>query len=131
MCKCAYFKIPDPIVTAQKIKDRKNYMMVEEKRPFDGILVTPVGNFCIECKFNYHPLSTHQKDNLALIDSINDTGYVLRKIEKIAPNGYQIIYVKYRKEKGGKVIYETDSPLDLIKSFMNEQGTKKQENKEK
>lgn len=118
MHHCAYYKIPDPVVTAQKIKDRKNYMITEEKRPFDGVLVTPNGNYCIECKYNYNSLAPHQKENLERINSINGSAWVLRKIEKLDDTGYKRIYVKYRKEKNGEVILETDNPMDLIKSFL-------------
>lgn len=121
MCKCAYFKIPDPTVTAIKTADRKNFMMTERKRPFDGILVTPAGNYCIECKYNYTALADHQKLNLDRINEINDTGWVLRKIEKFDDTGYRRVYVKYRKEKAGEVILETEDPQALIKSFMEQQ----------
>jgi len=116
--RCAYIKIPDPLVTATKIKDRKNFMMTECKRPFDAILVTPNGNYCIECKYNYTPLAEHQKANLARINEINDSAWVLRKIEKYDNTGYKRIWVKYRKEKAGEVILETDDPMALIKSFI-------------
>jgi hypothetical protein len=115
---CAYIKIPDPLVTAMKIQDRKNFMMTECKRPFDAILVTPNGNYCIECKYNYTPLAEHQKENLARINEINDSAWVLRKLEKFDDTGYKRIWVKYRKEKAGEVILETEDPQALIKSFL-------------
>lgn len=117
--KCAYYKIPDPIITKKKTQDRKNYIFTEQKRPFDGILVTPQGNYCVECKYNYTQLSQHQKDNLYHINSINGTGIVLRKIEKIDKTGYRREYVKYRIEVDGETIHETDNPSDMIKHIIN------------
>jgi len=119
LCKCAYIKIPDPIVTAKKTQDRKNFMFTEEKRPFDGILVTPSGNYCIECKYEYNPMIKHQKENLELVERINGMSYVLQKLEKFDSTGYRRISVKYRKKgTDGVVVFETDNPLELVKSFI-------------
>lgn len=119
LCKCAYFKIPDVKPTKEKLKDRKNYLMTEEKRPYDSNLVTPNGIYAIECKYNYNSLEPHQKANLEEINRIcPGTGWVLRKIEKFDETGYRRVYVKYRKEMNGEIVLETEDPLDLIKSFL-------------
>lgn len=124
LCKCAYIKIPDPIVTNKKTQDRKNYMFTEEKRPFDGILVTPSGNYCIECKYDYNPMLKHQKENLEMVDNINEMAYVLQKLERFDATGYRRISVKYRKKKpNGDVVFETDNPLELVKSFIVKEET--------
>jgi hypothetical protein len=51
----------------------------EQKRPFDGILVTPKGNICVECKINYNQLLTHQERFRNEIAQINGKFIVLRK----------------------------------------------------
>ena len=117
--RCLYLKIPDVSPTKEKVKDRKNFMFTEQKRPFDAVLITPGITYCIECKYGYAPLKEHQKLNLERINSISPgTGIVLRKIERLEDNGIRRIYVKYRKELDGEVILETDDPQKLIKSFL-------------
>jgi len=79
---CEYIKIPDPIkAKGNMIKTRKGYTMIAEKRPFDGILVTPNFNWCIECKYNYNPLKKHQKDYKKKVERVNEGYLVLRKKE--------------------------------------------------
>jgi len=72
---CAYIKIPD----TKMINAKNRHIHKEEKRPFDGILVTPNNNFCIECKINSGKLLPHQENNGRLIDNINQSFYIIRK----------------------------------------------------
>lgn len=123
LVKCVYFKIPDPIVTRDRIKEdgkgRKNFKLTEERRPFDSVLVTPSGTACVECKYNYNGLLEHQHDNLVDVTKINGMAYVLQKIEKLDETGYRRLSVKYRAKKYDGVDFVTkceyNSPLDLIK----------------
>ena len=78
---CEYIKIPDPIkAKGNMIRKGKGYTMIAHKRPFDGILVTPSFNWCIECKYNYNPLKTHQKEYKGKVERVNEGYLILRKI---------------------------------------------------
>ena len=87
--KCMYIKIPDPVYTRKRIKDRSNGIDIpEKKRPFDGILSVPEdethhgGNFAIEAKYGSNGLEVHQKAILSTISGINSMAYVIRKRDK-------------------------------------------------
>ena len=73
--KSMYIKIPDTQMITEK--NRKSHG--EQKRPFDGVLVTPKGNFCIECKMDNGKLSPHQADYQKLINMANGSFFVFRK----------------------------------------------------
>ncbi len=125
ICHGAYFKIPDAKITKERItlaKKCKNYGFNEYKRPFDGVLCLPNGNFCIECKYNYNTLEAHQKENLEKVGRINDMGYVLRKMERFDSTGIRRTSLRYRVEKNGEVLLETDNPIDLIKYFSGKEA---------
>ena len=77
---CRYYKVPDPIIkTGDKV--------VEHKRPFDGVLVTPHSIICVELKIAGGKLKTHQKENLGVINGIHKGGMIiLRKFVSITGN---------------------------------------------
>ena len=86
--KMRYYKIPDTHMV-NKYNRNSHY---EEKRPFDGVLVTRFGNALIECKYGNNKLLPHQEDNKQEIDKINQTFFVLTK--------------KYTKTKGWHYIVQ-------------------------
>jgi hypothetical protein len=51
----------------------------EEKRPCDGIFVTPKGNILVECKVNHNKLMTHQERFMDTVTKINGKFVILRK----------------------------------------------------
>lgn len=85
---CAYFKIPDPKCINAKTRRYHH----EDKRPFDGVLVTPQGNYCVECKINSGKLLAHQDKNQRTINTINDSFIVLRKRIRKSSVMYQVYY---------------------------------------
>lgn len=104
---CAYFKIPD----SKSINRDNRHFHREEKRPFDGILVTPFGNYCIECKINSRKLLTHQSKNERIINEINQSFFVIRKrIRK-----YNCVYQIEQPERN--VVFETGKIEDLFEWF--------------
>jgi len=103
---CRYFKIPD----TKMINKNNRKSNREQKRPFDGILVTESGNYCIECKVDSNTLKPHQKVNLDDINKINGRGFVLR-----VRNGKQRVYVI---ECNGKTLVEFGTIDELIKQFI-------------
>lgn len=104
---CLYLKIPD----TKMLNANNRYRNREEKRPFDAVLVTPAGNFCIECKVNYNGLKPHQKTTQDKINSINNSFFVFRKI-------FRKKGIVYRIEQPEKnVIFEMGKIEDLIDFF--------------
>ena len=103
---CLYFKIPD---TTMLNKNNRNINR-EQKRPFDGVLVTESGNYCIECKVDSNRLKPHQIVNLDDVNKINGKGYVLR-----VRNRKQRVYVV---EWNGKVLIECATIDELIEQFV-------------
>ena len=83
--KCKYVKVPDAIKTKDSLIKKRGggYTMAEDTRPCDGILVTPSGNYLIECKYNYGQLKPHQKRMSDDINRVNGSYYILRKKIKI------------------------------------------------
>ena len=75
---CAYFKIPDPIPFF-KSSGRRGTPLAH-RRPFDGMLATPMKNFAIELKFQYNGLEDHQKESLCRIREMNGMAYVVRYV---------------------------------------------------
>lgn len=120
--KCAYFKIPDAIKTKDSLirKENGTYTMVEDQRPFDGILVTPVGNFCIEWKYNKGKLKDHQEENLVKVKQINNMYYILRRTDK--KNKAGIIYeVGYTVEDINKnILFSTLNILEIFDYIIKE-----------
>jgi len=102
-----YIKIPDI--------SKKNFTIgiknTDSKRPFDGVLITPGGNFCIECKYNYNTLMRHQELNQMRINNINKSFFVLRKVE--LKKGFE-----YRIEQNHEVLFKTDKIEQLIRWFL-------------
>ncbi len=101
-----YYKIPDTKMLNAYNRNKNK----EDKRPFDGILITSKQNYCIECKVNYGKLLDHQKINQLLINNKNGSFYVLRK--KILKNG-----VFYTIEQNYKIIFKTTKIENMLKYF--------------
>ena len=81
--KCLYVKIPDPIMTGERLQLMKARWVSDElRRTFDGILVKNSGNYCLEFKFGYNKLSEHQEDYRKKINGINKSFYIVRKITR-------------------------------------------------
>ncbi len=72
---CRYIKIPDTRMLNKYNRSQNR----EQKRPFDGILVMPGGNICVECKINYNKLLPHQERHMQEISYLNGCFVVLRK----------------------------------------------------
>ena len=101
---CVYMKIGDIIPTKARIALMKQRGYSDEaKKPFDGILVTPNGNYCIEMKYNYNSLEQHQADNQSRINKINGSFFVIR-------NRGDFYYL----EQNGKPFDKTNNLLDII-----------------
>jgi hypothetical protein len=103
---CRYIKIPDTRMLNQYNRSQNR----EQKRPFDGILVTPKGNICVECKINYNQLLTHQERFRNEIAQINGKFIVLRK--KFYKNS-----VEYSAETVSQSV-QYDNLRDLLKFVM-------------
>lgn len=72
---CRYAKIPD----TKMINKYNRSQNREEKRPCDGILITPKGNILVECKVNHNKLLTHQERFRDAVCKINGQFVILRK----------------------------------------------------
>lgn len=72
--KSMYIKIPD---TKMLNKSNRQFNR-EHKRPFDGLLITPKGNYCVEFKIDNRKLSPHQADYKKLINMVNGSFFVFR-----------------------------------------------------
>lgn len=108
LLKCKYVKIPE--VDKSQYLD-KRYLNKEAKRPFDAVLITKNGNFCIECKINSNQLMRHQEVNQIKINTINKSFFVFRKrINKLS--------IKYQIEQDHELIFESSKIEDLIKYFL-------------
>lgn len=108
MINCVYIKIPDTNMLNKTNRHRNR----EQKRPFDGILVTNHKNYCIECKIDSGHLLPHQESNQQGINKLNGTFYVLRKRRRKKSVAYQI-------EFNGELVEEFDNILDMIGYFQN------------
>lgn len=73
--KSMYIKLPDP----QMLNKSNRQFNREHKRAFDGVLITPSGNYCIELKMDNRKLTPHQADYEKLINMVNGTFFVFRK----------------------------------------------------
>lgn len=101
--KSRYYKIPD----THMINKENRHKHKEDKRPFDGVLVTPYGNYCVECKVGNNKLTGHQEETMKRINEINESFVVLsRKITKKT-----VVY----KVENGKQTKEFSNLLDMLK----------------
>ncbi len=91
---CLYIKIPDTHMINAKNRMRNR----EDKRPFDGILLTPTQNWCIECKIDYAPLKPHQDLTRKLINDFNQTYIIIRKIRRKSGTIYQCQHMEFKLE---------------------------------
>ncbi len=112
---CMYVKIPDAVKTRESLKQRADgsFYMKEKKRPFDAILVSKTGNYCIEAKANANKLECHQKKYGENISVINQCFYVLRVIvdTKMFKKRYQVETVK------GETLLSSQKIEDLFLFF--------------
>jgi len=109
-----YVKIPDPIMTNYRLRNMARRGISDEPlRPFDGILITPGNNYCLEFKYQYGKLKYHQKLNQDAINKINNSFYVIRMIKRKNDNIYKII-------QNDKIILETKNIEEIINYFKKE-----------
>lgn len=109
----SYEKIPDSkLINAS---NRNGAGRRESRRPFDGVLIAPFGNLCIECKYQYNQLEDHQKETQFRINAINDTYYVLRKAKLKKGFEYSVIF-------NGKVLDRSDNVLTMLSYFKKRYG---------
>ena len=101
---CLYIKIPD-FINAPINK------IIAHKRPFDGVIITPLQNFCIECKINYGKQKEHQKLIGDKINSVNRSYFIVRK--KIHAKTRD---VEYRVEQN-EFVFVTTKIDDIFKFF--------------
>jgi len=108
MYGCLYVKIPDAIMTGDRIDLIKmRGRSDEQKKPFDGILITPQGNLCLEFKYAYGKLRPHQKDWMEEINRINGSFFVLLKRELKTGSTYYIF-------KGGHLVHKNTSVKPVV-----------------
>ncbi len=100
---CMYLKIPD----TKMINANNRHNHHESKRPFDGVLATPTGNYCVECKVDNNKLSLHQEANQQVINKINDSFLVLRWKQKLKPSVFQI-------ERHNKVVFGSEDIVEVV-----------------
>ena len=110
LTNCQYIKIPD----TKMINAKNRHLNREQKRPFDGILITPKINVCIECKYNYNQLEGHQKDFGRQIEDINGQWCVFRKVKLTHKTVYRV------EKSDGKVLFETEKIEEMIKYVWEE-----------
>ena len=101
---CLYIKIPD-FINAPINK------IIAHKRPFDAVIITPLQNFCIECKINYGKQKDHQKLTEDKINSVNRSYFIVRK--KIYAKTRKI---EYRVEQN-EFVFCTTKIDDIFKFF--------------
>ena len=101
---CLYIKIPD-FINAPINK------IIAHKRPFDAVIITPLQNFCIECKINYGKQKDHQKLIGDKINLVNRSYFVVRK--KIYAKTRAIEY----SVEQNKFIFHTTKIEDIFKFF--------------
>ena len=101
---CLYIKIPD-FINAPVNK------IIAHKRPFDAVIITPLQNFCIECKINYGKQKEHQKLIGDKINAVNRSYFVVRK--KIYAKTRE---VEYRVEQN-EFVFVTTKISDIFKFF--------------
>ena len=106
-----YLKIPDPIMTQDKLNSMKRRGQSDEfQRPCDGILITKKGNYLIECKYNYNKLLPHQNYYQTEVNKINHSYYVIRKINRKKA-------IIYRIECNNEIVFETLFIDEIIEFF--------------
>ena len=103
---CVCINIPDVV----PIK-RGGFIPVARKRPFDLIFITPLQNFCIECKINYGKQKDHQKLTGDKINLVNRSYFIVRK--KIYAKTRAIEYSVEQNE----FVFCTTKISDIFKFF--------------
>jgi len=100
-----YFNMRYYKITDQKYINAGNRRFhKEEKRPFDGVMVTDIKTYCIEFKIGSAAAKEHQIKNLCDINLINpNTGLIIRRFDTYIrvdiPNYINGIEVEYKKIK--------------------------------
>ena len=129
-----YFKRRDTIIDKDQRRKLKyggsdNYSKVmgrDFRRPFDGLLCLPSGNFTVELKYNNNSLEKHQKKAIGEIGDINGYSFALRKRMYYEVGDKIRIQTEYLIENYSdnkkKVLVKTDSMDDIFLWFMGKIG---------
>ena len=109
-----YEKHKDPIKMKQRkeLWAEKHMKVPEVRRPYDGELSTPIGNFPVELKYGDNWLSPHQEKYGRLVTTINKLFFILKK-DKIQDNRYEYYIMSVDK----KIIFTTNSTAGIYKWF--------------
>jgi len=117
---CKLIDIPDVVVTAEKLDQfEETGKFNERRRPFDKLLVSLSGNYCIELKYENRPLKSHQRKTQIKINKINRSYFVVRKKVKIDKVSRKVI-PRYSIEQiinGQKIIYRFDYMKEIFGFF--------------
>ncbi len=116
LLKCRLIGIPDERVTPESLKRWKDPYKRPKRRPFDCLLVTPSGNYCLELKVNNDSQSFHQKTTEHNINRINKSYYVVRKREGF-PSTYSL-------HQPGKWLPKTTKIEEIIQYFKEDKNGK-------
>lgn len=128
-----YYKRRDTIIDKSqrnKLKyGKSNYSDVmgkDFKRPFDGLLCLPSGNFTVELKYNNNSLEKHQKDAIRKVGKINGFSFALRKRVYCQTEEKVKIQTEYSIESyingKKKILVKTDKMNDIFLWFMGKIG---------
>ena len=108
-----YIKIPDVLPIDKNGKVIKSgEIHISRKLPCDGILLTPAGNYMIECKYQNNALLQHQRAQMFKVNALNMSYYCLRK--KVLEKG-----TIYTVEQNGKTLFKTQDIQDIFTFFVN------------
>lgn len=78
--KTRYYKIPDVLpIDKDGNVIKSGQIHISRKLPFDGNLITPSQNYCLEFKYQNNQLADHQIKTMIEINKINMSYYVVRK----------------------------------------------------
>ncbi len=114
---CNLIRIPDAQVTADALERWKaSPFKRPRRRPFDGLLVTPAGNLCLELKVNNDTQLDHQKVTGQVINAINGSYFVLHKKEGV-PADYSV-------RQGKAVLFKT-TKIEAIIEYLRSLECKK------
>ena len=103
------------------IPDPKGNYTYQEFRPFDFVLITKHGTFCIEAKVEHNNLLPHQKGTSEAIEKLNPMAYWIIRKRETKKRGTLYTIEKYRNKKK-EVIMESDMIEHLVKHFEDVRG---------
>jgi len=98
------------------IPDPKGNYIYQEYRPFDFVLITAYGTFCIEAKVEHNQLLNHQKGTSEAIEKLNPMAYWIIRKRETKKRGTLYTIEKYRNKKK-EVIMESEFIEHLVKHF--------------